>query len=85
MIYGYKSKVIDEKYELLEMKEVTFAAQPSVLREIGGFFLYMTDNMENDQAVSCSHRHIDSFVDDWHRRFPGKDIVISYPAEQATL
>jgi hypothetical protein len=75
MIYGYSAKQVNE-YGLMEMREVTFATSPEVLREIADFLNAMADLMEKGGFRNCSHRHIDNVVRNWRNRFPDKDVVV---------
>jgi len=79
MIYGYKLKKIN-KFGLLEMKEITFAAPPNVLREIAHFLESMADQMEKEH-FRTTHRHIGQFFLDWDTRFPNKDVIGSLPID----
>ena len=63
MIYGYALQKLTTK-GLLEMKEVTFAASPQVLREIADFLASMAVLMESGRFRN-THRHIRSFVSEW--------------------
>jgi hypothetical protein len=86
MIYGYAKEALNEQ-GLLEMKEVTFAAPPDVLREVARFLQQMAKLMEEGGFAICSHRHIGNTIDGWNRRFPDKDLIVmppddgSYPRE----
>ena len=78
MVYGYSAKETNE-YGLLEMKEITFSAPPPVLRDISRFLAEAASLMEAGAFEACSHRHIQSVITDWDRRFPGKNIVVLAP------
>lgn len=80
MLYGYSNKTLNE-YGLLDMREVTIAADSNVLREIARFLNEMAEAMDEGELARCSHRHIDSVVEDWRDRFPGRDIIVMPPAE----
>jgi hypothetical protein len=82
MIYGYGSKEINE-YGLLEMKEITFSAPPSVLRQIAQFLEDTARQMEEGAFAKTSHRHIGSVIVGWDKRFPNKDIIVMPPSPQA--
>jgi hypothetical protein len=75
MIYGYALKTLNDD-GLFEMKEVTFAASPQVLREIASFLNAMAAQMEAGAFDKCSHQHIQIANPDWARRFPNKDIIV---------
>jgi hypothetical protein len=79
MIYGYALKELDDGPGLLEMKEVTFSAEPSVLREIGNFLIAMSRQMDAGGFAKTSHRHIGDVIPDWDGRFPNKDIIVAAP------
>jgi Uma2 family endonuclease len=78
MIYGYTLKQIN-KFGLCEMKEITFAAPPDVLREIATFLNTMAAAMESGELPDSSHRHIRDTASGWDSRFPDKDIVVHSP------
>lgn len=80
MIYGYVLTTVNE-YDLCEMKEITFAASPDVLREIAGFLENMAGLMESGGFDNCSHIHIGNAIADWDRRFPNKDIIVAVPPQ----
>jgi hypothetical protein len=79
MIYGYGIKQVDQ-CGLLEMREITLAASPEVLRDVARFLSDMADLMESGAFANCSHRHIGSVILDWEKRFPGKDVIVMPPA-----
>lgn len=79
MIYGYGLKPINE-FGLLEMKEITFAASPTVLRQIAQFLEEMAQKMDEGFFERCSHAHIKSIIEGWDKCFPNKDIVVMPPA-----
>jgi len=81
MLYGYGCKVLNE-WGLQEMKEITLAASPDELREIASFLEKAAALMESGEFRSCSHLHISSVADDWNRRFPNKDIIVTPPPEE---
>lgn len=80
MIYGYPAKEVNE-FGLLEIREISISAPPAVLREMSRFLADMADVMEAGGFDACSHRHIQSVIRDWDRRFPGKDIVVTAPQD----
>jgi len=80
MIYGYRLKEVNE-FGLLEMKEITFAASPAVLRQVARFLNEMAQKMDEDFFEKCSHAHINSVIVDWDRLFPNKDIVVTPPIQ----
>jgi hypothetical protein len=66
------------------MKEVTFAASPQVLREIADFLASMAALMESGRFRN-THRHIGSFVSEWDKRFPQKDVIVMPPVQEVEL
>lgn len=78
MIYGYGLKEINE-FGLLEMKEITFAAPPDVLRQVARFLEDMARRMDEGFFDETSHRHIGSLIAGWDDRFPDKDIIVMPP------
>lgn len=81
MIFGYGLKEVNEEFGLLEMKEVTFAATPAVLRQIAHFLEAMAQKMDEGFFDGCSHAHIGSVIAEWNIRFPNKDIVVMPPVD----
>ncbi len=77
MIYGYKLSEVN-KHGLLELKEVTFAADAETLRELGQFFVLMADAMDRGEFNRTSHRHIGSVVEGWSHRHD-KDVIVMPP------
>jgi hypothetical protein len=80
MIYGYPTREVND-YGLLEIRELTFSAPPAVLRDISRFLAETANLMDAGAFQTCSHRHIQSVVTDWNRKFPDKDIVVIPPEE----
>jgi hypothetical protein len=83
MLFGYSSRTIDEN-GLLEMREVSVAANANTLRQIASFFNEMAEIMDKGGFVKCSHKHISSVVKDWTQRHPNSDIIVMPSVEQAS-
>ncbi len=77
MIYGYSEKIIEEEYELLQMREVTFAMAPDQLRLVAKFLLKIADDIQS--GVPFLHRHIEEVVPEWRLSVPQVDIVAMVP------
>jgi hypothetical protein len=75
MLYGYSVNEINE-FGLLELREVSLSASPAVLRQIAKFLLDSAALIEAGQIGPSAHRHIQSVIADWDRRFPDKDIIV---------
>ena len=45
-IYGYKKSVVDQRYGLLELREVSFEFNPKDLRRIACFLEHFADELE---------------------------------------
>ena len=77
MIYGYKLAEVNE-YGLIELKEVTFAADAETLRDLGRFFTLMADAMDADEFDRTSHRHIGNVIEGWSSS-QDKDVIVMPP------
>ena len=75
MLYGYGMNQLNE-FGLLEMKEITFAASPKVLRQIAFFLSEMAQKMEAGNFSNSSHVHIGDVIRNWNELFPQKDIIV---------
>jgi len=80
MLYGYASRKVNE-YGLLELREVTFAAPPEVLREIAAFLEHAATRLEAEKHSPMFHVHIGSVVPGWTARFQGKDVIVMRPPD----
>ena len=78
MIYGYALREVNE-FGLIELRELTFSASPTVLRDIAAFLTEAANLMESGHFRNCSHRHIESAIPGWDITFPEKDIVVTPP------
>ena len=78
MIFGYPVKQANE-YGLMELREISIAGPPDLLRDLARFFSEMAEFMEQGGFEDCSHRHIGSVVLDWNKRFPNLEIVVAPP------
>lgn len=84
MIYGAGAQKLN-KYGLLEMKEVSFALNPTGLKMVAQFFQTIANEMEAGQAEPGWHRHIETYSKGWRRAYPGLDIVVLAPAEKTLM
>ena len=78
MLYGYSKRTINE-YGLLELREVTIAASPDVLRQIAGYLVEVANMMEVKEPTPNFHRHIGNHVPSWDGSFPGWDVIATGP------
>jgi len=74
MIYGYSEKVVNEEYGLLQMREVSFAMNPSQLRLVAKFLVRAAEQMESGQGFL--HRHIEELVPEWRTTTPQTEIIV---------
>jgi hypothetical protein len=70
MIFGYASSIVGE-HGLLQMKELTIAVRPEVLRQIARFLDETASELENAASESW-HRH----CDDELSRAVGCEIIV---------
>ena len=71
-IYGYQRRVADEKYGLLEMKEVSFNCPSSDLRKVAEFFVNCANALD-DGTWRHSHLHMRGAPE-------GVDIIVLCPS-----
>ena len=82
MIYGYSEKIVNEEYNLLQMREVSFAMSPGQLRLVATFLLRAAEELDAGQTFL--HRHIEELVPEWRATMPQADIVV-IPEESAIV
>jgi len=82
MIYGYSEKVVDEEHGLLQMREVSFAMNPSRLRLVATFLVRVAEQLESGQTFL--HRHIEELLPEWRATDPQPDIIV-VPEESTAL
>jgi len=70
MIYGYDSRTINE-YGLKQLKEISIAVSPDVLRALAEFLSHAADELEQAESGSW-HRHVPSAL----QKGIGCDVVI---------
>lgn len=74
-VYGYQRAVVDSRFGLLELREVSFAFDPAGLRRVAAFLLHYAERMESGDWKS-DHVHLESFDRDWKRDHPETDLII---------
>jgi hypothetical protein len=67
-IYGYKKEKLSNQ-GLLAMKEVTFAAEPALIREIAEFLIKAADQMDK-RGEKFGHMHVDEVIKKWKKSWP---------------
>jgi len=83
-MYGYSTGVALDQYGLMELREVTFAASPEVLRQISRFLELAADKMERGEFDE-GREHIDRVLPAWSSLFPSKSIVVSHPDQDGRV
>ena len=56
MVYGYDSRVVNE-FGLRQMREVTVATKPEVLRTLAAFLLDAATELESSEVSAHWHKH----------------------------
>jgi hypothetical protein len=77
-IYGYASKVVDEEYGLLELREISLEFSPEGLRSVARFLDHYADRLESGKWRG-GHIHLIEFDPDWRADHPGADVIIINP------
>lgn len=75
-IYGYQKEKLSDQ-GLLAMKEVTFAANPALIREIAGFLMTAAEQMDRKRE-KFGHMHVDEVLKKWKKSWPQ---IIVTPAD----
>jgi hypothetical protein len=78
-VYGYQRAVVDARYDLLELREVSFQFGPADLRRIAAFLSHYANEMERGTWPS-SHAHIATFDPAWSRDRSAPDLVVINPS-----
>jgi hypothetical protein len=74
--YGYSSRVVDDKFGLLQLREVSFDLSPTQLRSVAAFLTDCADRLDNGSWRS-DHVHMP--------RPPAEvDIIVLIPSGQDT-
>jgi len=84
MVYGYSRNLLSDE-GLLEMKEVTFAMDPTRLRTVGQFLIDMAREMEAGAFEKSSHRHLTTTHPEWNKGAPVADIIVARPRQRSRL
>lgn len=79
MIFGYSKQIVDERYGLHELREVSFQFAPSELRRVAAFLKSAADAIEQN-TLRSSHIHIDSSDDRWNADCPDCDVIVLHPS-----
>jgi hypothetical protein len=79
MIYGYPRHTDDEETSY-ELREVSFAMPPDMLRRMAKFILKAADDVEADDHLQAGwHFHARDTIPDWWQKSGGHDVVICAP------
>lgn len=85
-VYGYQRAVVDEKYGLLELREVTFSFSPADLRRLARFLEHFAGEIESrvsgeiePRSWRTAHVHLTNFDREWRRDHPEVDVIIANP------
>ena len=77
-IYGYKRAVVDQEFDLLELREISFDLRPDDLGRVARFLEHYASEIESGGWRS-SHVHLTSFDPSWKARNPDDDVIILNP------
>ena len=76
MIFG-RIQCKTSEHGRLEMKEVTLVLSPEILRELGQFFLQVSEQIEDGEFNASTHWHISSYSQAWGLRYPNEELIIA--------
>ena len=79
MIYGYAKQTVDERYGLVELRELSLQFTASDLRRVAAFLHSAADAMD-ENTLGSSHVHIENFDGCWSADFPDCGIVVLDPS-----
>ncbi|HEX4142449.1 MAG TPA: hypothetical protein VHY91_02775 [Pirellulales bacterium] len=75
MIYGYVDRVVNEEFNLSQMREISVAADPASLRSLAAFLGDAAKELEAEPRSVFWHQH----VPDELRKSLGCDFIVIAP------
>jgi hypothetical protein len=77
-VYGYQRAVVDAKFGLLELREISLDSDSTDLRRLASFLEHFADQIES-RTWRSSHAHLTTFDREWNRDHPWIDVIITNP------